>query len=146
MTENQPTINVIIKMHFETQAWADEFGSLLNKNPNYEKSAKTWEGPLLLVFKAEGKKIKKDVRLWLDLWHGKCRSAKFLGDDDKTPFEFAITAPESAWYGLVTGEIDPTRAMMSGRFKIEGAMNKLMRYPLAAGYIIKYMKRLLQDW
>ncbi|MEX2683332.1 MAG: SCP2 sterol-binding domain-containing protein [Candidatus Sigynarchaeota archaeon] len=134
------------QMQFETQAWADEFAKCLNNNPNYEKSAKTWEGALVLVFKAEGKKITKDVKLWLDLWHGKCRSAKFLKDGDDTPHEFAITAPESAWHGLVTGEIDPTRAMMTGRFKIEGAMNKLMRYPLAAGYILKYLKRLLKDW
>ncbi len=133
-------------MQFETQAWADEFARCLNNNPNYEKSAKTWEGALVLEFKAEGKKITKDARLWLDLWHGKCRSGRFLKDGDDNPYEFSISATESTWYGLVTGEIDPSKAMMTGKFKIAGNMGKLMRFPLAAAYVIKYMKRLLQDW
>jgi putative sterol carrier protein len=133
-------------MQFETQAWADEFARCLNNNPNYEKSAKTWEGALLLEFKAEKKKIAVDVRLWLDLWHGKCRSARFLNAGEELTHEFTIGAPESVWYGLITGELDPTKAMMSGKFKIAGNTGKLMRFPLAASYIIKYMKRLLQDW
>ncbi len=133
-------------MQFESQTWADEFSRCLNNNPNYEKSAKTWEGALLLEFKAEGKKITSDVRLWLDLWHGKCRSARFLKTGEELAHEYTIGASESMWYSLIAGELDPTKAMMSGKFKISGNTGKLMRFPLAASYIIKYMKRLLQDW
>lgn len=133
-------------VQFNTQAWADEFARCLNNNPNYERSAKTWEGALVLEFKAEEKKLASDIRLWLDLWHGKCRSARFLHDGEDSPHEFTIGAAESVWHNLVTGALDPTKAMMSGKFKISGNTGKLMRFPLAASYIIKYLKRLLQDW
>jgi putative sterol carrier protein len=69
-----------------------------------------------------------------------------LKDGDEAKHEFLIGAPESTWYGLVAGELDPTKAMMSGKFKIAGNTGKLMRFPLAASYIIKYLKRLLTDW
>ncbi|NMC06062.1 MAG: hypothetical protein GYA24_12675, partial [Candidatus Lokiarchaeota archaeon] len=102
-------------VQFNTQAWADEFARCLNNNPNYEKSAKMWEGALVLEFKAEEKKLASDIRLWLDLWHGKCRSARFLHDGEDSPHEFTIGAAESVWHNLVTGALDPTKAMMSGK-------------------------------
>ena len=133
-------------MEFQTQEWADEYAQCLNSNPNYEKSAKTWEGALVLEFTAESIKLETTVRLWLDLWHGKCREARFLQDGEEAPIEYTIAAPESTWASLISGELDPTKAMMSGKFKIMGNTSKLMRFPLAAAYIIKYMKRLLTDW
>nr|MDO8113721.1 SCP2 sterol-binding domain-containing protein [Candidatus Sigynarchaeota archaeon] len=133
-------------MQFQTQEWADTYAQCLNKNPNYEKSAKTWEGPLVLEFTAENKKLKETVRLWLDLWHGKCRAAKFLKPGEQATIEYTITAPESAWASLVSGEVEPSKALMGGKFKIKGNTSKLMRFPLAASYIIKYLKRLLVNW
>ncbi len=133
-------------MKFQTKEWASEFMRCLNNNPNYEKSAKTWEGALALEFKADGSTQPADIRLWLDLWHGKCRDAAFLGETETRLVEYTISAPETTWRALLSGEIDPTRAMVSGKFKISGNTSKLMRYPLAAGYIIKYLKRLLTEW
>jgi putative sterol carrier protein len=135
-------------MDFLTQEWADEFARCLNNNPNYEKSAKMWEGPLVLEFVAdnESQRLQETARLWLDLWHGKCRSAKFLEEGEEAQIDYTISASESMWAALVAGELDPTRAMMSGQFTISGNTGKLMRYPLAAGYIIKYLKRLLAEW
>ncbi|HME51866.1 MAG TPA: SCP2 sterol-binding domain-containing protein [Candidatus Lokiarchaeia archaeon] len=133
-------------MDFQTQEWADEYARCLNDNPNYEKSAKTWEGPLVLEFTAESIKLETTVRLWLDLWHGKCREARFLQDDEEALIEYTISAPESMWAALVKDELDPTKALMSGKFKIKGNMSKLMRFPLAAGYLIKYLKRMLPEW
>ena len=133
-------------MEFLKQEWADEYARCLNNNPNYKKSAKTWEGALVLEFAAESIKLETTARLWLDLWHGKCREARFLQDGEEAPIEYTISAPESTWAALVRGDLDPSRAMMSGKFKISGNTSKLMRFPLAAAYIIKYMKRLLADW
>lgn len=118
----------------------------LNGNPNYAKSAATWEGALVLEFLAGGEILTTDVRLWLDLHHGTCRDARFLQDGEDIPHEFVISAPEAAWRGVLSGTVDPTRALMGGKFKISGNVGKLMRFPLAAGYIIKYLKRLLPDW
>ncbi|MHA1370725.1 MAG: SCP2 sterol-binding domain-containing protein [Promethearchaeota archaeon] len=135
-----------MKLKFNTQEWADEFKKCLNNNPNYKKSASTWEGALVLEFKSEGIMIKDDVRLWLDLWYGECRNARFLSKNEEKKHRYLISAKESTWNDLVTGKLEPTKAMMTGLFKISGNVGKIMRYPRAAGYIIKYLKRLLVDW
>lgn len=129
------------KIKFATQEFADLFKNSLNSNPNYKKSAAKWEGELILIFKAENKHLKEDVRLWLDLYHGECRAARFLLNDEQAPHEFTISAKESAWNDLIRGKIDGNKALLTGKFKIRGNLSKLMRYPRAAGYIIKYLKR-----
>jgi putative sterol carrier protein len=131
---------------FGTQEWAYQLKTSLNKNPNYKDSAKTWEGALVLEFLAEGKKLHNDAWVWLDLWHGECRIAKFLTKRDEEPAPFFITAKESVWHGLGTGAINPQTALGAGKFKIQGEMAKLMRFPKAAAYILKYLNRLLKNW
>lgn len=133
-------------MQLNTQEWADAFQGFLNKNPNYKKSAETWEGALILIFKSEKVRIQEDVRLYLDLWHGECRGARFLKSGEEVEHEYEIIAKETFWHDLVTGKADPSKALMSGKIQMKGNTTKLMRYPLAAAYIIKYLTRLLQDW
>ncbi|MHA1340421.1 MAG: SCP2 sterol-binding domain-containing protein [Promethearchaeota archaeon] len=133
-------------MELNTQEWADAFKNYLNKNPNYKKSASTWEGALILVFKAENIKLTEDVRLYLDLYHGECREARFLKPGEEIEHEYEIISTESYWNALAKGKADPSKALMSGKIKIKGNINKLMRYPKAAAYILKYMRRLLEDW
>lgn len=133
-------------MQFQTQEWANAFMDSLNKNPNYKDSAKTWEGALVLIFTAEKVHLQEDVRLWLDLWHGECRSAKFMTKNDTIEYKYTITAKESIWNDLITDKLDGSKALMSGKFKISGNAAMLMRYPKAAAYIIKYLKRLLTSW
>ena len=84
--------------------------------------------------------------MFLDLYHGECRDAKFIKDSDDEPHEFQILATEEDWHDLMTGKIEESKALMSGKFKITGNISKLMRFPKAAAYIIKYLKKLLKDW
>lgn len=125
---------------------AEKVKENLNSNPNYKESAKTWEGELYLEFKADSNKLDKNLYLWLDLHHGICRNAEFVWDKESKPYEYTISASEENWRGLFNGEIDPNKALMAGKFKIQGNMGKLMRYPKAAAYVLKYMTRHLKDW
>jgi len=131
---------------FGTQEWADLLKAKLNKNPNYKDSAKMWEGAFILEFIAEGKKLNQDAWIWLDLWHGECRDAKFLSKREELPAPFCLSAKESAWEGIIKGTINPQTALLGGKFKLYGDMAKLMRFPKAAAYILKYLTQLLKNW
>ncbi|HMF31275.1 MAG TPA: SCP2 sterol-binding domain-containing protein, partial [Candidatus Lokiarchaeia archaeon] len=71
---------------------------------------------------------------------------KFLASRDELETAYYITAKESVWADLIAGNFKPQEALMTGKFKMSGDIGKLMRFPKAAGYIIKYLARLLQNW
>ncbi|MHA1734330.1 MAG: SCP2 sterol-binding domain-containing protein [Promethearchaeota archaeon] len=134
------------KPEFLTQEWADALKDALNGNPNYKKSAEKWEGDFVLEFTPDGHKIQDRVRLWLDLWHGECRGARFVPPDEELESAFSLSAKEGTWRDMLSGKLDPNVALISGKFKLTGDMASLMRHTLAAAYILKYLRRLLADW
>ncbi|GAB4308901.1 MAG: SCP2 sterol-binding domain-containing protein [Promethearchaeota archaeon] len=131
---------------FLTQEWADAFAAALNGNPNYAKSAEKWEGDIVIEFTPDGHELEVPARFWADIWHGKVRAARFLEPGEQLAAKFSISSSEGAWRDLVNGKLDPNQALMTGKFKIGGDVGQLMRFTLAAAYILKYLRRLLKDW
>ena len=118
----------------------------LNNNPNYHESAKKWEGELILEFLPDGNKLKEPTYLWLDIYHGEVKAVEFISDKSLKPYKYTIVSEEVNWRMLFQGALDPTKALMSGKFRIKGDFAKLMRFLGAAGYIMKYLSRHLSEW
>ena len=118
------------KLEFPSDEWVALYMELLNKNPLYEDAAKTWEGDFVFEITADGDLVKEPIRFYIDLWHGKCRSAKMAGPDDTA--EFTYSGPYKNWRALFDGKIDPIKGIMARKFKLDGDMGKVMRYTKAA--------------
>jgi len=118
------------KLLFPSEEWIEKYVIALNNNPRYEDAAKTWEGDFVFQIDADGETIPEDVRFYIDLWHGKCRSAKMAGPKDTA--EFVYSGPLKNWKLLFEGKIDPIKGIMARKFKLEGDMGKVMRYTKAA--------------
>ena len=118
------------KLEFPSDEWVALYMELLNKNPHYEDAAKTWEGDFVFEITADGDLVKEPIRFYIDLWHGKCRSAKMAGPDDTA--EFTYSGPYKNWRALFDGKIDPIKGIMARKFKLDGDMGKVMRYTKAA--------------
>ncbi|MCK4565847.1 MAG: SCP2 sterol-binding domain-containing protein [Candidatus Thorarchaeota archaeon] len=118
------------KLDFPSDEWIEKYKDALNSNPRYEDAAKTWEGDFIFKINADGESVKEDVMFYLDLWHGKCRSARMAGPDDAA--EFVYAGPLKNWKLLFEGKIDPIKGIMARKFKLEGDMGKVMRYTKAA--------------
>lgn len=118
------------KLLFPSDEWIKRYVVALNKNARYEDAAKTWEGDFVFQIDADGKLIKEDVRFYLDLWHGKCRSARMA--EPKDTAEFVYAGPLMNWKLLFEGKIDPIKGIMARKFKLTGDMGKVMRYTKAA--------------
>jgi len=118
------------KLVFPSDEWIAEYVRALNKNARYEDAAKTWEGDFVFQIDADGAAIKETVRFYIDLWHGKCRSARMAGPNDKA--EFVYAGPLKNWKLLFDGKIDPIKGIMARKFKLDGDMGKVMRYTKAA--------------
>ena len=123
---------------FPSEAWLTAYVGKINETPSYKEAAATWEGDLCFVFEREPDKgVPEDVWVWLDLWHGECRGARY----DVTPEEgqkaaFTIRAPYSRWKDVLTGQLDPIKGMMQGKLKLKGDLPTIVRYVNAANELV----------
>jgi len=117
---------------FPSDEWLKEYMAKLNANEAYADAGKNWEGALTFVVQKDSV-YDKDAYLYLDLYHGKCRDAKFsfVESDLPTP-EYHYSGPFTNWQKLINKEIDPIQGLLTGKFKLQGSMMKVMRFTKAA--------------
>lgn len=115
---------------YPSDEWIERYMELLNKNDRYEDAAKTWEGDFIFEITPDGEIVTEPIRFYIDLWHGKCRSARMAEPGDTAEFTYA--GPYKNWRALFDGKIDPIKGIMARKFKLDGDMGKVMRYTKAA--------------
>lgn len=117
---------------FPSEDWMKEYMAKLNANANYEDAGKNWEGPITFVVQKD-ESFDKEAFVYLDLYHGKCREAKFsFVESDLPKPEYKYIGPYGNWRKLINGEIDPIQGLLTGKFKLQGSMMKIMRFTKAA--------------
>jgi len=123
---------------FPSEEWLTEYVEQINASKEYEEAAATWEGDLSYVFEREPDKgVADDVWAWIDLWHGKCRGAKYgLTEADGEKAKFIIRAPYSRWKEVIRKELDPIKGMMQGKLKLKGDLPTIVRYVKAANELV----------
>lgn len=120
-----------MKVKVLSEEWVEAVGKAINNNPNYKPTALTWEGDMLLVFEPSGN-LDHEVRVLLRLYHGECTGTRLIPEGEEVETEFIMSGPYLNFVSVVKKEIDPIRALMSGKLKLEGDMAKLMRNAKAA--------------
>jgi putative sterol carrier protein len=123
---------------FPSEQWLSEYVDKINASKEYEEAAATWEGDLSYVFEREPDKgVPDDVWAWIDLWHGKCRGAKYAVDEaEGEKAKFIIRAPYSRWKEVIKKELDPIKGMMQGKLKLKGDLPTIVRYVKAANELV----------
>jgi putative sterol carrier protein len=74
----------------------------------------------------------KGPGIYLDLFHGECRDARFVADPAGVSPEFVLRATRSNWERLMRRELDPVKAFLGGTIKMSGNPAKLLRFISAA--------------
>jgi putative sterol carrier protein len=119
---------------FPSREWVDEFVVKINQSDAYASAAKTWEGDVILVIDAVG-------GVYLDLWHGECRSAEYLDDPTARKAEFVISASMENWQKVLAGKLDPVQGMMTRQIKLDGNLVKIMKNVKAAQELVRCATR-----
>lgn len=121
---------------FPSEDWVKEFTEKLSGNETYKQAAKSWEGDITFVCSRDDS-FESDVAMWFDLYHGECREAQYFDSVDDAPKSaFRYKGPYKNWVRLIHGEIDPIQGVLTGKFKLEGPMMKIMRYTKAAKELV----------
>ena len=112
-----------------SEQWATAFRKNINANPDYREKSSGWESPLILKM-SEGDEVSS---VYLDLWHGRCRSARPGTERDIGEADFVIDADRDTWISLYRHQLKPISALMKGKLKLEkGRLAALMNYSGAA--------------
>ncbi len=115
---------------FPSEAWIKELMNVVNDSEAYQKAAEKWEGDIFFVVEKVPDRS-GDVHLYMDLWHGECRSAGELGPGEKSP-AFEIRAPLPTWKQVLEGRLDPIRGLTTRRLKLKGNLMQVLKSPKAA--------------
>lgn len=122
---------------FATPAWAAALQNAINASGAYREAARAWEGDFWFVVEpAHGEIAHARVLIYVDLWHGECRQCEVATDEGQRAPEFRISGERKNWRRIVEREIDPIRALMTGRLKLKGNMAKVMRNVKAAQELV----------
>ncbi len=127
-------------LKFPSEAWFARFVEELNKNRDYEESAKKWEGDFLFIVNT-GPELEKEAVCYMDLHHGKCREWALLPDRNARKAEYIVEGPYQSWRSLIMGELEPMRAIMGRKLKLTGSMMKVMRNVNATSELAKNCRK-----
>jgi putative sterol carrier protein len=128
---------------FATDAWIKALMLHLNESPTYREAARDWEGDFYFVVSgSDGHKI----YLYMDLWHGICRSAYAVEEPTAKAPEFVIEAEMPVWRRVVEKKLDPIQGLVMRQLKLQGPMMKVMRAPRAATELVMCCTRIDTEW
>lgn len=130
---------------FPSDQWIKAMMEDLNHSSSYEEAAKNWEGDFVFVIEPGGK-LDKPVMLYMDLWHGKCRNAYQIPDGEVVNSAFRLSGPVAVWKKVMTKQLDPMQAMMTGQLKLTGNMAMVMRNVRAAKELVESCTRIPTDF
>ena len=67
---------------FPSEEWLKALVSEINSSEVYRDVAKNWEGDFYFIIEPEGG-LKERVIAYMDLWHGECRSAYIVTNENE---------------------------------------------------------------
>jgi len=119
---------------FPSQAWVQALISILNSDNRYAEIARNWEGDLMFAVQPDDDGQPNDpqaqvVRIYLDLWHGKCRGGYMIEDGKAVapPAKYVLSALRSNFLRILSGELDAMQAMLTRRLRVDGSMAYMLR-------------------
>jgi putative sterol carrier protein len=111
---------------FPSAEWLKAFEEKLNTDERYGQIASKWEGDMYFYIEADGN-LKEPMVMYLDLWHGKCRSSEIVADPASHSPAFVLRTGYINFARVLKGELDPMQAMLTRKLDVKGNMAVMMR-------------------
>ena len=102
-----------------TPEWVSEYEQKIQGDARYKQAAKTWEGSVVLVFKAEPTAgLDHDIFVFMDLWHGECRQARIVPPEVGRNGEYVLEAEYERWKRVLKKELSVVREIATRKLKL----------------------------
>jgi putative sterol carrier protein len=129
-----------VPLDFPSAEWTAAFRDAINANDAYAKAGAGWtHGVVAYVVAARPELgIDDDRAMLLDLHEGKCRAARLVDlDEAEDEADFVVFAEFEEWKSVLSGEVDPTKAMMQNKLKLrKGHLPTLLKFVVASKEIV----------
>jgi putative sterol carrier protein len=125
---------------FPSPEWTTAFQDAVNANAGYREAGKGWvHGKVAYVLKADDRiGTERDMAMLLDLHQGQCRNATYVPAEEAQSADFVIVAEYPRWKEVLSGEVDPTKAMMQNKLRLEkGHLPTIVKFVLASKELVK---------
>ena len=113
---------------FPSAEWLQAFQEKLNNDEQYARIAKNWEGDIMFYIEPSGD-LKAPVLLYLDLWHGSCRQAFVIENENNEELNpaYILRASYDNFRDVLMGNLDPMQAMITRKLRVQGSMAYMLR-------------------
>lgn len=125
---------------FPSAEWTSAFKDAINANPGYRTAGKDWtHGKVAYVVKARPELgFDHDMGMVLDLHAGVCREAQMVDGAQAAQADFVIVAEFERWKEVLSGQVDPTKAMMQNKLKLErGHLPTIVKFVVASKELVR---------
>ncbi len=134
---------------FPSAEWTAAFRDAINANDGYKKAGANWtHGKVAYVVEARPELgIDGDTAMVLDLHAGECREATMTDGETAEAADFVIRAEYERWKEVLSGEVDPTKAMMQNKLKLKkGHLPTIVKFVLASKELVRSATNIDTDY
>jgi putative sterol carrier protein len=126
-----------------TPEWVDAYEKAIQEDETYKEVAADWEGTVVLHTMAEPNAgAKRDIYIFMDLWHGDCRSMRIVPPEVGEAADDVIAGSPTTWKRMGAGELDTNKAVMQGTLRLKGDLGNLVRSSRASARLGKVSAKL----
>ncbi|HTP50114.1 MAG TPA: hypothetical protein VMK42_05420 [Anaeromyxobacteraceae bacterium] len=117
-------------MRFASRQWLAALADAVNRHPDLPRALEGLGADLAAVVEADPPAFRRNVAAWGRQENGRIAEWRLLEDEDEIlelgP-AYVVRAPYRLWKQLVRGEADPVEAALSGRVRVKGDLEGLVR-------------------
>ncbi len=128
---------------FGTAEWLDAFMKRINEDEEYKRVAVNYEGRIIFLCLAEPgihPMLNRDLRFYIDPYHGEIREWRVLEPGDDPDVEYEISGAFKNWKLIAEGKLNLKKAViMTRQIKIKGKISELIKHMKAADRIIRVL-------
>ena len=115
---------------FGSRAWLAAVADALNRQPDLARALAGVGRDVAFVVERDGRAFPREIATYARHERGRVVEARLLADADEIlelEPAYVVRAPYRVWKELLRGTLDPVKEALSGRVKVEGDLEALVR-------------------
>jgi hypothetical protein len=115
---------------FPSEPWVKAVVEAANRHPDLPRALAGLGGDLAAVVEREGPRFPRSVAVWGRQAGGRIAEWRVLDDEDdvlELDPAYVVRAPFGTWRQILDGRVDPVKAALSGRVRVKGDLDGLVR-------------------